>query len=95
MLDDLLNNLLTTNLNINNANIDQIHLLSNLMQEYDKDNLFAGMDISAINSKSWKNEFLKKAQIIFYNSKKKIKKGVKSVSSKEFQKDINEEQKAL
>ena len=33
---DLLENLATSKTNINNANIDQIHLIINLMQEYDK-----------------------------------------------------------
>ena len=35
MLYDLLNDLLTNKINTNNANIDQLHLVSNLMQGYD------------------------------------------------------------
>ena len=40
------------------------------MQGYDKNDLFA----EGIESKSWKNEFLEKAQTNFYDSKKKIRK---------------------
>ena len=71
MLYDLLNDLVTNKISINNENIDQIHLVSNLMQGYDKNDLFAERTkISAIKSKSCKNKFLKKAQTIFYNRKK-------------------------
>ena len=60
-LYDMLNNLVTNKISINNANIDQIHLISTLMQGYDKNDLFA----EGIESKSWKNEFLEKAQTNF------------------------------
>ena len=71
MLYDLLNDLVTNKISINNENIDQILLVSNLMQGYDKNDLFAERTkISAIKSKSCKNKFLKKAQTIFYNRKK-------------------------
>ena len=83
-LYELVNHLVTNKININNAYIDQIHLVSNLMRWYDKDNLFARMKISVIKSKSLENEFLKKAQIIFYDSKNNPTKGVKSFFPKEF-----------
>ena len=44
------------------------------MQGYHKNELFAEMETSSIKSKSWKNEFSKKTQITFYDSKKKKKK---------------------
>ena len=43
------------------------------MQGYHKNELFAEMETSSIKSKSWKNEFSKKTQITFYDSKKKKK----------------------
>ena len=67
-------------MNTNNANIDQMHLVSNLMQGYDKDDLFA----EGIKSKSWKNEFFKKVQTIFYYSKKKFGERSKKLLPKNF-----------
>ena len=40
MLYDLLEDLVTSKININNANIDEIHLISNLMLGYNKNDLF-------------------------------------------------------
>ena len=58
----MLRDLLTNKISTNDANADQIPLVSNLMQEYDEDNLLTeGIKISAIKSESWKNNFLKKA----------------------------------
>ena len=53
------------------------------MQGYHKNELFAEMETSSIKSKSWKNEFSKKTQITFYDSKKKKrKKEIRSFSQK-------------
>ena len=52
------------------------------MQGYHKNELFAEMKTSSIKSKSWKNEFSKKTQITFYDSKKKKKKKNKKLFSK-------------
>ena len=78
-------------MNTNNANIDQMHLVSNLMQGYDKDDLFA----EGIKSKSWKNEFFKKVQTIFYYSKKNLERGVKSFFPKIFKKALIKTKKTL
>ena len=51
------------------------------------------MKINVIKSTSLENEFLKKAQIIFYDSKNNPTKGVKSFFPKEFLKNINEDEK--
>ena len=49
-------------------------LASNLMQGYDKKDLFAEeIKLTATKSKSWKDEFLKKIQTIFCNSKTSLK----------------------
>ena len=51
----MLENLVTNKTNINNANADQISLIINLMEEYDKNDLFnESIKISMKKSKSWK-----------------------------------------
>ena len=59
------------------------------MQGYDKNDLFA----EGIESKSWKNEFLKKAQTNFYDSKKKLERGVRSFFPRKCKRGIDEGQK--
>ena len=54
-------------------------LASNLIQGYDKKDLFAEeIKLTATKSKSWKDEFLKKIQTIFCNSKTNLKRWVRS-----------------
>ena len=52
----MLENLVTNKTNVNNANADQISLIINLMEEYDKNDLFnESIKISMKKSKSWKS----------------------------------------
>ena len=56
-LYDLLDNLSTSKITINNANIYQISFISSLMHEYDKDDLFhERTKISVKKGKSWKSK---------------------------------------
>ena len=82
MLYDLLEDLLSNKTNIINANIDKLHLIVNLMQGYDKNNLFREKVIISIKkSKSRKNEAFNKAKKI-YNNKQSQSREIKNFLSK-------------
>ena len=82
MLYDLLEDLLNNKTNIINANIDKLHLIVNLMQGYDKNNLFREKVIISIKkSKSRKNEAFNKAKKI-YNNKQSQSREIKNFLSK-------------
>ena len=61
MLYSLLKDLLTSKININNATVDQIRFIINLMQGYSKNDLF-DKEIHKKKSIFWKNEALNKAK---------------------------------
>ena len=82
MLYDLLEDLLNNKTNIINANIDKLHLIVNLMQGYDKNNLFREKVIISIKkSKSRKNEAFNKAKKI-YSNKQSQSREIKNFLSK-------------
>ena len=72
-LYDLLKNLVTSKISIDNAIADEIYFIINLMTGYDKTDLFAKkIKTHKKKSDSWENEAIDKANETFYNSYKKF-----------------------
>ena len=90
----LLKDLATNIISINDANINQIHLVFDLMNGYERRDLFAKkIEISATKGESLQNKLLEKALTIFYDTKKNLRKEVRSFFPKRFKTDINKEPK--
>ena len=90
MLYNLLDNLLASKITTNNVNADQISFIINLMNGYDKDDLFdEGKEMNVNKGKSWEKKPLTKAN---KNFKTNPRKKAKSFFPKNFKEDILEDQ---